>query len=672
MTLFDKILVANRGEIACRIMKTAQRLGIKTVAIYSEVDVDSKHVNMADESLCVGRGPSSESYLLIEKILEAAEKTGADAVHPGYGFLSENSIFAQRVCDAGLVFVGPSPDSIMAMGDKIGSKKLAKEAGVNVIPGYLGEISDLDHAVSIARKIGFPVMIKASRGGGGKGMRVASDVESVKTALPLAQSEARTSFGDDRILIEKFIEEPRHIEVQILADKHGNIVHLNERECSIQRRHQKVIEECPSSFVDTQMRASMGQQAISLARAVKYDSVGTVEFVVSPKKEFYFLEMNTRLQVEHPVTEMVSGLDLVEQMLRSAAGESLTIGQKDVLISGWAVEARLYAEDPTKGFLPATGILEKYREPSIPGCRVDGGVVEGDEVPIFYDPMIAKVIGHGSNRRAAIDILSKSLDHFCIRGVANNLTFLSAILKHDEFCSGNISTSLISRVYPNGFQGGPLKDKEKKSFCSAAVSMEVLELTRRAKISGRTDGGRYIPSVKWVVIIDSEEVALEATLSEGGVEIKWDDGLTDRVVTDWSPGQDVFLGELSEGEIVLQVEKSRDGYRLWGQGLMVNASVHTIRAAELLGRMPIKESDNYGGRLVSPMPGKVISLFVEKGQKVRIGDSLVIIDAMKMENLLCAESEGIVESIHVAPGDSLSVDQIILEIASTGDNEADL
>ena len=672
MTLFGKILVANRGEIACRIMNTAERLGIKTVAIYSEVDADAKHVNMADESICIGPGPSSESYLLIDKVLEAAEKMGADAIHPGYGFLSENSIFAQRVCDAGLIFIGPSPDSIAAMGDKIGSKKLAKQAGVNVIPGYLGEVTDVDHAVSLAQEIGFPVMIKASRGGGGKGMRVAYDAKSVRTALPLAQSEARTSFGDDRILIEKFIEKPRHIEVQILADKHGNVVHLNERECSIQRRHQKIIEECPSSFVDTQMRVAMGKQAISLAQAVKYDSVGTVEFVVSPDKEFYFLEMNTRLQVEHPVTEMVCGLDLVEQMLRSAAGDILTISQKDVLISGWAVEARLYAEDPTKGFLPATGILEKYEEPSVLGCRVDSGVVEGDEVPIFYDPMIAKVIGHGSNRQAAIDILAKSLDHFCVRGIANNLTFLSAILKHDDFRSGNISTSFISRVYPNGFQNSPLKELEHKVFCSAAVSMEVLELGRRSKISGRMDGGRYRPPVKWVVTMGSEEVPLEATSIEGGVEITGSDGVAGSILTDWRPGQEVFSASWSEGEMVLQVERTRGGYRLWGQGLMVNASVRTVRVAELAGRMPIKESDSFGGRLISPMPGKVVSVFVEEGQKVRVGDSLVIIDAMKMENLLCAESEGIVGAIHVAVGDSLSVEQTILEITPIADDQANL
>ena len=668
--MFSKILVANRGEIACRIMKTAQRLGIKTVAVYSDADVDAKHVNMADESIRIGRGPSSESYLLIDKVLAAAVKMGVNAVHPGYGFLSENSDFAQRICDAGLVFLGPSPASIAAMGDKIGSKKLAKEAGVNVIPGYLGEIDDIDHAVRLAEEIGFPVMIKASRGGGGKGMRVAYDVETVRTALPLAQSEARTSFGDDRILIEKFIEEPRHIEIQILADQHGNIVHLNERECSIQRRHQKVIEECPSPFVDAQMRTSMGEQAIRLARAVNYDSVGTVEFVVSPEKEFYFLEMNTRLQVEHPVTEMVCGLDLVEQMLRSAAGEPLAIDQADVSISGWAVEARLYAEDPTKGFLPATGILEKYTEPSTPGCRVDSGVVEGDEVPIFYDPMVAKVIGHGSNRQEAIDVLARSLDSFCIRGLPNNIVFLSAILKHDDFCSGNISTSFIPRVYPNGFENRALEDSERKIFSSVAVSMEVLELNRRAKISGRTDRGRYIPPVEWVVTIGSEEMLLEAILGENGVEIAGSKGITNALVTDWLPGQEVFSGESLEGEIVLQVEKVRSGYyRLWGQGLAASASVLTVRAAALMRDMPIKEMDNCGGRLVSPMPGKVVSVFVKEGQKVRAGDSLVIIDAMKMENLLCAESEGIVDAVHVAPGDSLSVEQTILEIVPTADNE---
>ena len=668
--MFGKILVANRGEIACRIMETAQRLDIKTVAIYSDVDVDSKHVNMADESIRIGPGPSSESYLLIDRVLDAAGKMGVDAIHPGYGFLSENSHFAQQVCDAGLVFVGPSPASIAVMGDKIGSKQLAKEAGVNVIPGFLGEVSDSEHAVCLAEEIGFPVMIKASRGGGGKGMRVACDAETVKMALPLAQSEARTSFGDDRILIEKFIQEPRHIEIQVLADRYGNIVHLNERECSVQRRHQKVIEECPSPFVGAEMRALMGEQAIRLAQAVNYDSVGTVEFVVSPDKEFYFLEMNTRLQVEHPVTEMVCGLDLVEQMLRVAAGEALTIGQKDVLISGWAVEARLYAEDPAKGFLPATGVLETYREPNVVGCRVDSGVIEGDEVPIFYDPMIAKVVGYGPNRQKAIDILANSLDDFCIRGLPNNLVFLSALLKSDDFCSGDLSTGLISKIYPDGFQNRPLDDLEKRVLASAVVSMEVLEWGRRAQISGRMDGGRYIPPTDWVVTIGLEEVMLAAALNEDGVAVTGAGGVKDVVVTNWVPGQDVFKARSFQGEIVLQVEKSRGSYRLSGQGLMVNALVLPVRAAELMGGMPIKAVDHNGGRLVSPMPGKVVSVFVEEGQAVRIGDSLVIIDAMKMENLLCAESEGVIGAIHVSPGDSLSVEQIILEIKPTTDVES--
>ena len=666
--MFSKILIANRGEIACRIIGTARRLGIKTVAIYSDADSSAKHVNLADESVNVGPSPSAESYLVADKVLEAATKIGADAVHPGYGFLSENSEFAEAVCGLGLGFIGPSPASIAAMGDKIGSKKIAKEAGVNVIPGYLGEIKSVEQAVELAEEIGFPVMIKASRGGGGKGMRIAYDPDSIKTALPLAQSEAQTSFGDDRLLVEKFIEEPRHIEMQILADRQGNIVHLNERECSIQRRHQKVIEESPSPFVDPEMRALMGEQAIRLAKEVQYDSAGTVEFVVSPAKEFYFLEMNTRLQVEHPVTEMICGIDLVEQMIRVAAGESLSIDQTSVSISGWAVEARLYAEDPEKGFLPATGVLNNYEEPApIAGCRVDSGVEEGDEVSVFYDPMMAKVIGHGRDRQEATATLQKSLDSFSVRGVANNLLFLTAVLDRAEFKDGDLSTSFISRLYPDGFRSGLPKQDEKKVFVAVAAFIHLSEALRRSLISGRTDGGRYLVPTNWVVAIGSEEMAVTAVPTEGGIKIAQNAGTEVTLLSDWIPGQTVFHGTLGKKEVTLQVEKHKGSYALWGRGVLVEASVRTTRSAELMAHMPEKHNENHGGRVISPMPGKVVSVFVEKGQKVRVGDSLVIIDAMKMENLLCAESEGVVGTVHVVPGDSLSVEQIILEIAPTSD-----
>ena len=660
--MFSKILIANRGEIACRIIGTARKLGIKTVAIYSDADSNAKHVNLADESVNIGPSPSAESYLVPDKVLEAATKMGADAVHPGYGFLSENSQFAEAVCGLGLGFIGPSSASIASMGDKIGSKKIAKDAGVNVIPGYLGEIKNIEKAIDVAEKIGFPIMIKASRGGGGKGMRIAYDADSIKTALPLAQNEARTSFGDDRLLVEKFIQEPRHIEMQILADKHGNIVHLNERECSIQRRHQKVIEESPSPFVDSDMRALMGDQAIQLAKEVQYDSAGTVEFVVSPAKEFYFLEMNTRLQVEHPVTEMICGIDLVEQMIRVAAGETLSIDQNSVSISGWAVEARLYAEDPEKGFLPAIGVLNNYEEPGpIPGCRIDSGVEEGDEVSVFYDPMMAKVIGHGRDREEAIAVLQKTLDSFSVRGVVNNLLFLTAVLDRPEFRAGDLSTSFISRLYPDGFRNGFPKQAKKLDFVAVATFIHVSQVYRRALISGRTDEGRYSVPVNWVVAIGSEEIAVRAAPTEGGIEIT-QNAMREVVLSDWVPGKTVFHGTLGGKEVTLQVEKGKSSYTLWGRGFLVKTSVRTTRCAELMARMPEKGNENNGGRVVSPMPGKVVSVFVEKGQKVGVGDSLVIIDAMKMENLLCAESEGIVGTVHVAPGDSLSVEQVILEI----------
>jgi propionyl-CoA carboxylase alpha chain len=665
--LFNKMLIANRGEIACRVIATAQRLGIKTVAVYSSADSHAKHVNLADESVGIGPDPSSESYLVADKILAAARTLGVDAVHPGYGFLSENSDFAQAVCDLDLAFVGPSPESIAAMGDKIGSKKIAKDAGINVIPGYIGEIKNEGQAIELAREIGFPVMIKASRGGGGKGMRIAYDEDSIKTALPLAQGEARTSFGDDRLLVEKFIEDPRHIEIQILADRQGNIVHLNERECSIQRRHQKVIEESPSPFVDPAMRALMGEQAIRLAKEVQYDSVGTVEFVVSPEKKFYFLEMNTRLQVEHPVTEMISGLDLVEQMIRVAAGETLSFNQADVSISGWAIEARLYAEDPGKGFLPATGVLRRYKEPEfVSGCRVDSGVEEGDEVTVFYDPMMAKVIGHGQDRQEAIEILRKSLDTFSIRGVANNLLFLTAILNRSEFLSGDLSTGFISRLYPDGFRCDAPQGFEKLIFVSAAIFIHISQILRGALISGVTDKDRYVVPMDWVVAIGSEEILITIVPTKGGFKVT-QNGRTEVILSDWYPGEAVFHGSLRGEKIILQVEKTRGSYTLWGRGVLVNISVRTRRSAELMARMPEKHKGNNGGRLVSPMPGKVVSIFVEKGQKVRAGDSLLTIDAMKMENLLCAEGEGVVEMVHVAPGDSLSVEQVILEITPTAD-----
>jgi propionyl-CoA carboxylase alpha chain len=658
--MFSKILIANRGEIACRVIRTARAMGIKTVAIYSEADSDAKHVREADEAVAIGPAPAAQSYLVIERIVEACRKTGAEAVHPGYGFLSENRAFAAALKKAGIVFIGPTADAIAAMGDKIESKKLAQKAKVSVVPGHLGVIKDDREAVKIARAIGYPVMIKASAGGGGKGMRIARDDQEVRDGFRAAGSEARSSFADDRVFIEKFIEQPRHIEIQVLGDSHGNIIHLGERECSIQRRHQKVIEEAPSPFLDDRTRHAMGRQAVALAAAVGYQSAGTVEFIVDAKKHFYFLEMNTRLQVEHPVTELVTGLDLVEQMIRIAAGEKLSIKQKDVKPEGWAIEARLYAEDPERGFLPSTGRLVRYREPTGAGrVRIDSGVYEGAEISMYYDPMIAKVIGAGADRREAIGALNDALDGFYIRGVAHNARFLSALLRHPRFMSGNLSTGLIAEEFPDGFRSAG-DAKTIGLLTAVAAVVHHLHQERDAGISGRLRAAATRAGSEWVVLHNGAGRRVTVALTAGGFAVI-DGDSSHELVGGWRIGDPLYQGEVNGRAVSVQVERRGVGYRLAHGSAQIDLLVVPPHAAELAALMPVKKPPDLSKYLLSPMPGLLASLAVKAGQEVKVGQELCVVEAMKMENLLRAERDGRVGVIHAKPGDSLAVDQVILE-----------
>ena len=661
--MFSKILIANRGEIACRIIRTARDMGIATVAVYSEADAQALHVRMADEAVCVGPARSAESYLAIDRILAAIKETGADAVHPGYGFLAENADFARRLEESGVTFIGPPPGAIAAMGDKIESKKLAQAVGVNTIPGYLGEIADEEEARRVADDIGYPVMIKASAGGGGKGMRIARDETELAEGLRGARNEARAAFGDDRMLIEKFIEQPRHIEIQVLADSHGNTVHLNERECSIQRRHQKVIEEAPSPFVDAEMRAAMGAQAVKLAQAVDYRSAGTVEFVVGADKTFYFLEMNTRLQVEHPITEMITGLDLVEQMIRVAAGEKLAFGQDDVKLDGWAIEARVYAEDPTRGFLPSIGRLAHYvPPPDRPSLRVDSGVYEGGEVSIFYDPMIAKVIAHGATREEARGRLIAALDAFYIRGLSHNIGFLASVLSRPRFIEGRLTTGFIEEEYPGGYDGAVLSDGERDVLIGVAALIHMREAERAAKISGRSDAGRYRPGADWVVALGDEEHAVTVNATAGGCNVEAAGRLI-VVRSAWAIGAPLFEGRVNDSGIHVQIDRRTEGYRLTHGGASAEVRVRTARAAALAARMPKKAPPDLSKYLLSPMPGMVVSIAVAPGDRVKAGEELCVVDAMKMENVLRAERDATVSDVKVDAGDSLAVDQVILEFA---------
>jgi propionyl-CoA carboxylase alpha chain len=659
--MFDKILIANRGEIACRVIRSAKKMGIKTVAVFSDADRHALHVQMADEAVNIGPAPSTQSYLLKEKILQACLDTGAQAVHPGYGFLSENSDFYELLAKAGIVVIGPKTHAIQAMGDKITSKQLAKEAGVNTIPGYSDVLRDSDHAVEIANRIGYPVMLKATAGGGGKGMRVAHNDPECRDGFERASNEARSSFGDDRMFVEKFIEEPRHIEIQIIADSHDNIVYLNERECSLQRRHQKVIEEAPSPFLDETTRKQMGEQAVALARAVQYQSAGTVEFIVDSQRNFYFLEMNTRLQVEHPVTELITGVDLVELMIRVADGERLPISQQDVSIDGWAIEARVYAEDPSRNFLPSTGRLVYYRPPeNDDNVRVDTGVFEGGEVSMYYDPMIAKLITHGSDREEATAHMRAALDRFLIRGVSHNISFLSALMVNPRFVAGNMSTNMIGEEYPDGFQPTDLSHQDPTIFISVAASMMRGYRDRAAKIDGQLNGHeRRVPD-EWVILMNKEHHAVSVTEAQGGHDVKYK-GHTYAVRSKWEFGQPIFSGTINGEQVFIQVLREDQTYRLFHGGSQVDVRIVTPRVAELIKYMPDKPPPDLSKYLLSPMPGLLVSIAVKEGDEINAGQELAVLEAMKMENTLTAAFDGVVSRINHKPGANLAVDDVIME-----------
>jgi propionyl-CoA carboxylase alpha chain len=659
--MFSKILIANRGEIACRVIRSAREMGIATVAVYSEADRDALHVQMADEAVAIGPAPSAESYLVIDRIIEAVRETGAEAVHPGYGFLSENQDFAKALDAAGITFIGPNIEAIAAMGDKIESKKLAQKADVSTVPGQLGLIEDDEAAVRVAREIGYPVMIKASAGGGGKGMRVAYGDDEARDGFRSARNEAKSSFADDRIFIEKFIEEPRHIEIQVLADAHGNAIYLGERECSIQRRHQKVIEEAPSPFLDETTRAAMGAQAVALARAVDYRSAGTVEFIVDRDRNFYFLEMNTRLQVEHPVTECITGLDLVELMIRVAAGEKLPLTQDDVTYDGWAIESRVYAEDPLRNFLPSIGRLVRYREPDAePGTRVDSGVYEGGEISMYYDPMIAKVITHGADRDQAVARMRRALDAFYVRGVSHNMAFLNALMNHPRFLEGRLSTNFIAEEYPDGFAGAAPGDDTIARHVVLAAALQRQAAERATRISGRLDGRDPVVGDEWVALIAGDQFPVRA-VHGGGVIVVSQADRSHEVEGIWQPGTPFFRGALDGEDFCVQVDRAGLGYRLTEGGSTSEVQVVRPRTAELARFMPVKEDADTSKFLLSPMPGLLVTLDVDVGQEVKAGEELAVVEAMKMENILRAERDGVVKTLHAGPGESLAVDQAILE-----------
>jgi len=689
--MFKRILIANRGEIACRIIKTARKMGIATVAVYSDADRDALHVEMADEAVHIGPPAAAESYLLIDKIVAACKQTGAEAVHPGYGFLSEREAFPRALEAAGIVFIGPNPGAIAAMGDKIESKKAAAKAKVSTVPGFLGVIEDEKHAVKIAGEIGYPVMIKASAGGGGKGMRIAWSQSEVAEGYARSKSEAKSSFGDDRMFIEKFIVDPRHIEIQLLGDKHGNVIYLGERECSIQRRNQKVIEEAPSPLLDAATRKKMGEQAVALAKAVGYDSAGTVEFVAGQDKSFYFLEMNTRLQVEHPVTELVTGIDLVEQMIRVAAGEKLKLKQADVKLNGWAVESRVYAEDPTRNFLPSTGRLTTYRPPEESQAngvtvRNDTGVYEGGEISIWYDPMIAKLVTHAKTREAAIDAQAAALDAFAIDGIRHNIPFLTALMAHPRWRAGKLSTGFIAEEYKDGFHNPAPEGESAKMLAAVAVAIDHKLGQRKRRISGQLTGRAVTRATSRRVWLDTQEYTVDVveagTVQFGDGEVglvpeNGDSALTVRyrggagegadelvsLMSTWKPGEPVWSGTVNGKPVAVQVRPIRNGYMLSWRGAFANAQVYTEREANYARLMPVKVAADSGKKLLCPMPGLVKAIAVNEGQEVKVGETLAIVEAMKMENVLRAERDGTVKKLHAKAGDSLAVDAVIMEFA---------
>jgi propionyl-CoA carboxylase alpha chain len=666
--MFKKILIANRGEIACRINRTAQRLGIATVAVYSTADARALHVRMADEAVHIGPSPAAQSYLSMERIIEACKRTQADAVHPGYGFLSEQASFANALAAEGIVFIGPNPRAIEAMGDKIESKKLASAANVSTVAGHIGSVSNGAEAARIAKQIGYPVMIKASAGGGGKGMRIAYSAAEMDEALERARAEAASAFGDDRVFIEKYIVNPRHIEIQILGDKRGNIIHLGERECSIQRRNQKIVEEAPSPLLDEATRQAMCEQAIKLARAVNYDSAGTVEFVAGQDRSFYFLEMNTRLQVEHPVTELVTGTDLVEQMIRIAAGESLALKQGDVQSKGWAIESRIYAEDPFRGFMPSSGRLKTYRPPkegqSARGVtvRLDSGVYEGGEIPVYYDPIIAKLVVHAGSRPVAIEAMAAALDTFYIDGIRHNIQFLAAVMGNKNWRSGNISTSFIESEFPSRFMGVSLDRDLELKLLAVAGAMDHRESERRHRVSGQLTPRRIKATERRVVKLANKIYPIELTQNANGLSVVHK-ALNNALVvrSKWAPGQPVWQGEINDEFISVQVERLPHGYRLEHRGASVTANVQSERQLQLARLVPPKTVGKLCHDLRCPMPGLVVSILVTDGQDVKAGDSLAVIEAMKMQNVLRAERDCRVKSLRAAPGDTLAFDAVIME-----------
>jgi propionyl-CoA carboxylase alpha chain len=667
--MFAKILIANRGEIACRVIKTARRLGIRTVAVYSEADKDALHVEMADEAVAIGPPPAAQSYLVIEKIVAACKETGAEAVHPGYGFLSEREAFARALADAGIVFIGPNPGAIRAMGDKIESKKFANAAKVSTVPGFLGVIESPEHAAGIADEIGYPVMIKASAGGGGKGMRIAHSRKEVAEGFARAKSEAKSSFGDDRVFVEKFIVNPRHIEIQVLGDKHGNVIYLGERECSIQRRNQKVIEEAPSPLLDEATRRKMGEQAVALAKAVDYDSAGTVEFVAGQDRGFFFLEMNTRLQVEHPVTELVTGIDLVEEMIRSAQGEKLRMAQADVRLNGWAVESRVYAEDPTRGFLPSTGRLVKYRPPEEGvhhgiTIRNDTGVYEGGEISIHYDPMIAKLVTHAADRSAAIAAQARALDSFVIDGIRHNIPFLSALMQHERWRAGQLSTGFIAEEFPQGFSPTTPEGETLHVLAAIAAHVDNAMNVRKRKISGQLRApGELQFELRRVVLLGASRVAVEVDPRGDGLDIVFADGRRMRLDSPWTPGQPVWRGDIDGRPVAAQVRPILNGFELAHGGSLVAARVYTAREAQLAALMIERAGADNSRALLCPMPGLVKSIAVREGQEVKAGEALCMVEAMKMENVLLAERDVTVKKIVAREGESLAVDAVIMEFA---------
>ncbi len=702
--MFKKILIANRGEIACRVIKTARRMGIQTVAVYSDADRDALHVSMADEAVHIGPPPANQSYIVIDKIIEAVKASGAEAVHPGYGFLSERAEFAQALEAEGVAFIGPPVGAIQAMGDKITSKKLASEAGVSTVPGNMGLIEDADEAVKIAAEIGYPVMIKASAGGGGKGMRIAWNEEETREGFQSSKNEAAASFGDDRIFIEKFVTQPRHIEIQVLGDQHGNCIYLGERECSIQRRNQKVIEEAPSPFLDEATRKAMGEQAVALSKAVDYCSAGTVEFIVDGDRKFYFLEMNTRLQVEHPVTELITGQDLVEHMIRVAAGETLSIGQDDVKLNGWAMESRLYAEDPYRGFLPSIGRLTRYRppeetegyspgvKPEIPVVRNDTGVFEGGEISMYYDPMIAKLCSWGPDRDSAIETMRTALDEFEVEGIGHNLPFLSTVMDHPKFVAGDMTTAFIAEEFPDGFDGAALPGETIEEIAMACAAMMSERAVRSQYTSGRLRDGAFTPEHEWIVSIDGREKRYKEPYgaehdprhglstfreAEGYTFSTWEKEWV-TIYVDWKPGdtlaricEETEIGPFDNGlgaawgdgdtRMVLKVEPRTEGFRIRYRGADLDVKVRTPRAAELAKLMPEKLPPDTSKMLLCPMPGLIVSVAVEEGQEIQDGQILATVEAMKMENVLRAEKKAIVAKVNAKAGDSLAVDDVIME-----------